>query len=113
MHELSVAMSIVELATEYAEKEDAKQVKELEIEVGDFSGVVLDALDFAMEEAVRGSICEGASWKIIPVHPRARCRSCGHEFSPATLYEPCPACGAFGFDLLNGNELKLRSILVD
>ena len=113
MHELSIAMSIVELAEEYAGKEHAEKVTELEIEVGDFSGVVIDALEFAMEEAVKESICQGAVWKIIPVHPLARCGSCGHTYHPVSLFQPCPACGGYGAEILQGEELRLRSILVE
>ncbi len=113
MHELSIAMSIVELAEEYAGKEGAGKVTELEIEVGDFSGVVIEALDFAMEEAIRGTRCEGALWKIIRIHPLARCRSCGHEYQPGSLYQSCPACGEYGADIVQGKELRLKSILVE
>jgi len=113
MHELSIAMSIVELAEEYAVKENAEKVTELEIEVGDFSGVVIDALEFAMEEAVKGSICERAVWKIIPVHPLARCGSCGYTYHPESLFQPCPVCGEYGSEILHGEELRLRSIMVE
>ena len=113
MHELSIAMSIVELAEEYAGKESAGKVTALEIEVGDFSGVVMDALDFAMEEAVKGSLCEGATWKIIPIPSLARCRACGHTYQPESLYQSCPVCGEYGFEILHGEELRLRSIMVE
>lgn len=113
MHELSIAMDIVELAIDYAGKENAGQVKELEIEVGDFSGVVIDALEFALEEAVRDTICEDALWKIIRVHGSVRCRDCSYIFEPESLFEPCPACGEFGMELMSGKELRLKSIVVD
>ena len=113
MHELSIAMNIVELAEEYAAREQAEKVTGLEIEVGDFSGVVVDALEFAMEEAVKGSICEGAVWTIIPVHPLARCSSCGHTYQPESLFQPCPVCSGYGAEMLWGEELRLRSIMVE
>lgn len=113
MHELSIAMSIVDIAVEYAEKEHARQVKEMEIEVGDFSGVVIDALDFALMEAVRDTICEDAKWKIMQVHAVARCPSCGHEFETGSMFTPCPVCGAFGIELMKGKELRLKSLIVD
>ena len=51
MHELSIAMSIVDIAADYAARDNAKCVTEIEIEVGTLAGVVIDALDFAMEAA--------------------------------------------------------------
>ncbi len=113
MHELSIAMSIVQLAVDYAGKGNATQVKEMEIEVGDLSGVVIDALDFAMEEAVRDTICEDARWEIVRLHARARCKTCGYVFETKSLFDPCPACGEFGLELLSGEELRLKSIVVD
>ena len=61
MHELSIAMNVIEIADEYAAKANATVVKEIEIEVGELSGVVLDALEFAMEVAVKNTILEQAT----------------------------------------------------
>ena len=113
MHELSIALSIVELAEEYAVKENAREILEMEIEVGDLSGVVIDALEFAMEEAVVGTLCEKAKWKIIPVRGEVRCRSCGHRFPSDTLFADCPRCGEAGVELIRGNEMRLRSLTVE
>ena len=55
MHELSIAMSIVDIAAEYAARDNAKCVTEIEIEVGTLAGVVIDALDFAMEAAIKNT----------------------------------------------------------
>jgi hydrogenase nickel incorporation protein HypA/HybF len=106
-------MSIVDLAEEYAAKEQAREVRELEIEVGELSGVVIEALDFAMEEAVRGTICEKAKWKIISVPGEVRCRSCGHLFHADSLFVDCPQCGQAGVELVRGDEMRLKSLLVE
>ena len=113
MHELSIAMSIVDLAEEYAAKEKAQRVLEMEIEVGELSGVVTEALDFAMEEAVAGTLCEKARWKIISIPGEVRCRACGHVFPSDSLFSDCPRCGQPGVDLVRGDEMRLRSILVE
>ena len=49
MHELSIAVNIVEIAEENARKEDAKLISEIELEIGSQSGVVLEALELALE----------------------------------------------------------------
>ena len=51
MHELSIAMNIIDIAGEYAAKANTKTINEIEIEVGELSGVVIEALEFAMENA--------------------------------------------------------------
>ena len=44
MHELSIALSIINLATKEAEKSNAARVSELELEIGEMAGVNIEAL---------------------------------------------------------------------
>ncbi|NOY37893.1 MAG: hydrogenase maturation nickel metallochaperone HypA [Chlorobi bacterium] len=113
MHELSIAMSIVEIAEDYALRGNAGKVLEMDIEVGDMSGVVIDALEFALQEAVRNTRCEQATWKIIQVHPVARCPACGWEGAIDSPFTPCPDCGEYGLEIIRGKELQLKSLVVD
>lgn len=113
MHELSIAMSIVEIATEYAEKDKSGKVLEIEIEVGELSGVVISALDFAMDAAVKNSICEDAKWVILKKEALARCNSTGKTYKVDNLYNPCPFCKKYGHELIQGKELRVRSIVVE
>jgi hydrogenase nickel incorporation protein HypA/HybF len=55
MHELSIAMSLVELATEEAERRGASRVSALHVHVGPLSGVVSDALRFSFTLAAEGT----------------------------------------------------------
>jgi hydrogenase nickel incorporation protein HypA/HybF len=51
MHELSIAMSILDLAEEEAEKHGEKQITAIHVKVGELSGVVAEALSNAYELA--------------------------------------------------------------
>ena len=113
MHEFSIAVNIVELATEYAEKEKAEIVREIEIEVGELSGVVRDALEFCMEAAVKDSMLEGAKRVISTVPGMGRCRNCSHEFGIQDLYTLCPRCQSPGPEIIQGGELRVKSLLVE
>ena len=113
MHEFSIAMNIVDIASEYARKEEAKSVKEIEIEVGQLAGIVLDALEFSLEAAVKGSILENAQRTIISIPGLVRCRSCSHEFESNDFFSECPACGAGPGDIIQGRELRVKSLVVD
>ncbi len=106
-------MSIVEIASDYARKADASVVKEIEIEVGLLSGVVLDALEFSLEAAVKESILEGASRNIITIPGKARCTSCSHVFEIQDLYTVCPSCGTPAPEIIQGRELRVKSLLVE
>jgi hydrogenase nickel incorporation protein HypA/HybF len=113
MHEFSIAVNIVEIATDYAGRENAKVVKEIEIEVGELSGVVVDALEFCMEAAVKDSILEGAETSISFVPGKARCNACSHEFKVHDFFTVCPKCNTPAPEVIEGRELRVKSLLVE
>ena len=113
MHELSIAMSIVDICTEETEKAGAKKVTMVELDIGSMSGVVIEALEFAWEAATQNSVAEGSELRIHSVDARARCPECAQEFDVENFYSPCPGCGAFGYEIFRGQELKVRAITVD
>jgi len=113
MHEFSIAMNIVDIATEHAIRENAKIIREVEIEVGVFSGVVVDALEFAMESAVKETMLEKAECKILVIKGLARCPECNHEYETDDLLSPCPECSATPPVIIRGKELRVKSLIVD
>jgi len=106
-------MSIVDLAAEYAQKENAGEVKEAEVEVGELSGIVVEALEFALESAVKNTLLENALIRILKVQGKARCKSCNHEYPAGELYTTCPKCGTGFPEIIQGKELRLKSLSVD
>ncbi|NCA86109.1 MAG: hydrogenase maturation nickel metallochaperone HypA [Clostridia bacterium] len=113
MHEFSIAVNIVDIAVEHAEKANARRVNEVELEIGELSGVVYEAMETAMEAAIKDTLLEGAEVKIIRIAGRGHCSDCGKEFGLANLFDPCPECGAFNPEVLAGKELRIKSINVD
>ena len=112
MHELSIALNIVDIATAEAKKAGAQRVTDLNVEVGSLSGVIVEALEFAMEVAVKDSLLEKAKVIIHPVHAKARCNECGEEFEVADYFESCPKCESLDLKITQGQELRLRSLKV-
>ncbi len=53
MHELSIALSIVEMATEESKKRNGAKVDAVHLKLGRLSGVVKDALLFLWKTPVR------------------------------------------------------------
>jgi hydrogenase nickel incorporation protein HypA/HybF len=113
MHELSIAMSIVDIVEDYAKKAKANKVKQLDLEIGTQSGVVDEALKFAMDEAFKGNVLEGAEVKIHKVQAEAKCDACGHVFPVDELFSPCPKCSQIRNELVKGKELNVKKIIVD
>ncbi|MFG2292318.1 hydrogenase maturation nickel metallochaperone HypA [Streptomyces sp. NPDC048603] len=112
MHEMSIAMAVVNQVEEAARAGGATAVREVRLQVGELAGVVPDALAFCFELACAGTVLEGAALVTTPVPARARCASCTAEWAvgmPPDLC--CPGCGgAAGTGLLTGRELQISGV---
>lgn len=109
MHELSVAQNIVEIVTEEANKKNALQVTKVILEVGELSGVEIDALNFAWDSAIQDTLLDHSQLKINMVKGKALCDTCQHEFTMTDLYDLCPNCQSFHREVLEGKELKIKA----
>jgi hydrogenase nickel incorporation protein HypA/HybF len=110
MHELSIALNLIDLANEEAQRHEGR-VSALHIKLGHLSGVVQAALLSSFEVAAYGTPLEGARLVIEEVATVIYCRECSAkrelEFM-ASLF--CPVCGSSGTDLLQGKEMELTSL---
>ncbi len=113
MHELSIAMSIIDIATSYAKKAKAKKVTSVEIEIGTLSGIVFDSLKFALEMASRNTILEKTDFELISIQARAECKTCGTTFDMENFFVACPACNSYGNKITQGKEMKVKALNVD
>ncbi|MGQ9615645.1 MAG: hydrogenase maturation nickel metallochaperone HypA/HybF [Spirochaetota bacterium] len=64
MHELSIAEALLDLIQKRAACEGIKKVYEINLKIGEFSGVFIDSLRFAFEMLSKDTITEGASLNI-------------------------------------------------
>jgi len=113
MHEFSIAVSMVDIALEYADNSSATRVNNIELEIGELSGVVIDAMTFAMEAATKGTLLENARLNIVQVQARASCRLCSNEFKIENMFDACPKCGAYNPSIISGKELRVKSLNID
>ncbi|MBT3302927.1 MAG: hydrogenase maturation nickel metallochaperone HypA [Bacteroidetes bacterium] len=113
MHELSIAMNIVEIAEEEAQKAGSTKIKKIELAVGKLSGVVYEALDFALKEAVKNSMLEEAEILIHEIEGESKCLKCYHIFATENIFDICPKCNHTQCETIQGKELKINSLFVD
>jgi hydrogenase nickel incorporation protein HypA/HybF len=110
MHELSVAMRIVETL---AEELGGARVAAVTVRVGAMSGVVPEALAFAWSPATRGTAFAGSRLDIEPVDAAAWCGRCRAErIVPAINRLRCPVCQSPLPELLRGRELEVLTVEV-
>ena len=113
MHELSIAISIVDLAVKQAKLASATTVTEVELDIGKLSGIEYEALEFALGVATKDTMLELTRFKINRVEPLAECPDCGHLYSPEGMFSHCPECKKAGVRLIRGTEMQVKSLLVE
>ena len=113
MHEMSLAMSIIDIAISEAAKAEARTITEIEVEVGQLAGVMLESLDFCLEAAARNTLAEAATFTLIQVLGKGHCLACQHEVMITEFPAQCDDCGGFGVSITAGTELKIRSISIN
>jgi len=108
MHELSIAMSIVEIAQEEAERRGLVHVCAIHLKVGELYGVVEDALLSAYEMACDDTLLKGSRLLIESVPVVIYCQRCS---SPKPLKSvqnfSCPECGTPSSEIVHGRELEV------
>lgn len=113
MHELSIAISIVDTAIKQATMASASRVSEVELDIGTHSGIEYESLEFALEVAVKDTILEKTLFRINRVEPVAECPACEHLYTPEGMFSYCPKCKEQGIRLIQGTELQIKSLLVE
>lgn len=110
---MSIALSIIDLATEQVKKADAGTIVEIELDIGTLSGIEIDALNFAMDIARKETVLESARVKINRIEAVSECLECGHVFTPEGFISHCPECGEMNTHLIKGKEMQVKSLLVE
>jgi hydrogenase nickel incorporation protein HypA/HybF len=113
MHEMSIAAGVLDIAENEARAAGARAINTVEIEVGRLAGVEIDALEFCFEAARRNTLAAEASLVIHEIPGRGRCPDCGRETELDYFMAVCTACGEGLMEVLQGRELRVRSINVD
>ena len=113
MHELSIAISMIDQILEESDNRGGLAVEVVHLKLGVFSGVDNDALSFAYELACEGSPLEGSRLVIETIPLVIYCAACEKDRIPPSLYElTCPACGSPGQKIVTGREIEVASLEV-
>lgn len=111
MHEVSLMMSIMDTALKTAEREHAKRITKIVLQIGVKSGVVADSLEFAFEMISKNTIAQQATLEIETIPLSGECLVCGHRFI-SQQFLICDKCGNFA-KVLSGQELNITRIEVE
>ena len=114
MHELSIALEILDIVEREAVKHGAAVVRQVHLRVGDLSGVETGSLSFSFD-AVKGEkdLTREAVLVIERLPVKIRCTPCNEVFAGTGHMVICPRCEGFETELLQGEELEIGEIEID
>ncbi len=111
MHELSIALSIIEGVEEEALRQGGGRVCAVHLRLGPLAGVVKEALLFSYELACEGTSLQGSSLIIEDVPLLIRCPTCQAERAPFSFQRlECEQCGTPAAEVLQGKDLEVSAL---
>jgi hydrogenase nickel incorporation protein HypA/HybF len=113
VHELSIAMGIIDAALEEAQKRRVR-VSGVHLRMGALSGVVKDALLFSYEVACQDTPLQGSKLIVEDVPVIVFCPRCNEQRTlPSVQMFACPECGAATGNIVQGKELEIFALEVE
>jgi hydrogenase nickel incorporation protein HypA/HybF len=120
VHELSIACSIIDLASEESEQRGGVAVRAVHVRLGQLSGVVKTALVSAFELAREDSPLAATRLVIEETPVVIRCPACGVDTTLdwAQAFESLPSfccgrCGEPSSDVRSGRELEVTALEIE
>lgn len=113
MHELSLAMSLVELAESETIRSGSTAVISVDVLIGRLAGIDPEALKFMLDLSKKNTLLDHALINFELVDGKGRCRVCRHEFPVDTLAPVCPGCHGISIEVTGGDQLRIVSMEVE
>jgi hydrogenase nickel incorporation protein HypA/HybF len=111
MHELSIAMSIIDMAQEEAERHGGAQVQAVHLKLGRLTGVAKEALLSSYGMACEATPLEGSQLLIEEVPVEVFCPKCNASRRVDSIqWFCCPECGTATPNVLRGKELEVVAL---
>lgn len=113
MHEMSLAESVREIVEDAARVHGAQRVAAVRLEIGALAQVEADALRFAFDVVMRGSLAETARLDMVHTLGTAWCMRCSTSVSIAARGDPCPHCDSYQLQVTGGDRMRVVDIEIE
>ena len=113
MHELGITENIVNIALDKANEAQASKVTQINLVIGELSGVVPDCIQFYFGSFSKDTIAQEAVLHFELVPAQLRCRNCSTIFQPQDTLWSCPECRGQSVEIFKGRELYIESLEVE
>ncbi len=113
MHEMSLCESVIQIIEQSAKEQGFEHVKTVWLEIGQLSGIEIEAMRFGFDAVTRNSIAEGAKLEIIESPGEAWCMQCEKRVQVKQRFDQCPDCGSYQLQVVGGDEMRIKELEVE
>jgi hydrogenase nickel incorporation protein HypA/HybF len=113
MHEMSLAESVREIVEDTARANGARRVAAVRLEIGKLSQVEVEAMRFAFDVVMRGSLAETARLEIVESDGSAWCMQCSQAVVITQRGEACAHCGSYHLQVTGGERMRVMDIEIE
>ncbi|WPC44452.1 hydrogenase maturation nickel metallochaperone HypA [Clostridium sp. JS66] len=110
LHEISIMESTIDIVLKKAGECNFKTIRKVTLKIGELSGVMDEALNFAFNELKNYSMLRDAELCIDKIKAKAYCKNCDINYDIDHFNKFCPICAEFPAKIVSGYELYLYSI---
>jgi hydrogenase nickel incorporation protein HypA/HybF len=113
MHEMSLAESVRQIVDETARSNGARRVAAVRLEIGKLAQVEIDAMRFAFDVVMRGSLADAARLEIVEVDGSAWCMCCSEAVMIERRGNACPKCDSYQLQVTGGDRMRVMDIEIE
>jgi hydrogenase nickel incorporation protein HypA/HybF len=113
MHELSISQQILDIAIDKAKKVNAHTIKNINLVIGEITGILDECVQFYFNFISRDTIACGDILSFHRIPLQVKCRACGNRYFPSQEQWLCPQCQQWDVEITGGKEFYINSIEVD
>jgi len=114
VHEVSIALSLLDLVEKKCREEGYQRVESVRVRVGKASGVLPEAFSFAWDVVKRDTIARDSRFTLELIPVGGTCEACGAHFETENVFlTQCPLCSSPSFQIIQGRELEIVEMEVN
>lgn len=106
MHELGITRNLVAIVADAA---GSRKVTRVNLDVGELSGVMADAIKFCFDVVAKDSPIDGALLAVRMVPGKGLCQECGAAVEMPSRITAC-SCGSRRIHVSQGEDVKIASM---
>lgn len=110
---MALAEGVLQLIEDAAREQDFARVSAVWLEIGQLSGVEVEAMKFCFDAVTRDSIAAGATLEIIAVPGTGWCMACAKTVPMREVFGECPECGSVQMQVTGGTDMRIKDLEVE